>query len=394
MSIANPVTHPSAAPQAGSEATGALRDANPNTSADQSKAFVKQLHARTRSNVPSLLFNIVAVVGCFFMLATGWPTTNPLFVAAIVLTLVYFEHCWTIIFHEDAHLMLYKARWHNYFNGIIVGTLLMLPFTIFRQVHIRHHAKMNTPDDWELWPYVDPQASVGFRRRFLWVDILLGMWMGPWIYGRYFWHEDSPMTDPKMRRQVWIEYGIIVAFWGSLIGAVAYFNVWGAFVMAYLVPGFITGIVQTMRKLIEHLGLPADSAVAGSRTIISKGPMARFVDWTSFHIAQHGLHHLFPQMPHENLKAAAEALPAERRGRIFTSHWEALRDAWPHFAAPGIGVNAPRPVGVTNSGSATLADVPGVDVGGVDAGGVDAGMVDAGAAPVPTTTKPSSAASS
>lgn len=304
-------------------------------------ALVKQLHQRTGNNVLAMLFNLAAVGAGFATLATGWPTSHPAYIVAVMLALVYFEHCWTIIFHEDAHLMLYKAKWHNYFNGVIVGTILMVPFTIFRQVHIRHHAKMNTPADWELWPYVDPAASPRFRRWFLVLDLLLGIWMGPYVYGRIFWVQDSPLKDPTIRRQIWLEYAIIVVFWAALLGTVAYYGVWLPFVLAYLVPAWITGVVQTGRKLIEHLGLPADDPLVGARTIVGRGPVARFVDWTSYHIAQHGLHHLYPQMPHENLLQALEEVPTAQRGRTFSSYWAALMDTLPHFSNPGIGVNAP-----------------------------------------------------
>ncbi len=300
----------------------------------------KALHQEHGNNVPALLFNVAAVLAAFFVLATGWPTAHPLFVVAVILWLVYFEHCWTIIFHEDAHGMLYRAKWHNVFNGMIVGTLLMLPFTIFQEVHKRHHAKMNTPQDWELWPYVDPNTTVTFRRWFLVVDLLFGIWAGPWVYARIFFHPDSPLKDRGLRMRIWLEYAIIVAFWSTVVGLVWWYDVWGAFVMAYLIPAWITGVVQTVRKLLEHLGLPADSRMGGARTIVGRGPLARFVDWTSFHIAQHGLHHKYPQMPHGNLTRALDTLPeAERRG-LFSSHWAALRDMLPHLRHPGIGVNA------------------------------------------------------
>ena len=302
-------------------------------------ADIKALRLRKGSNIPALLFNIMAVLGLVAMLATGWPSGHPAFIAALILALVYFEHCWTIIFHEDAHLMLYRARWHNYFNGVLVGTLLLTPFTIYRQSHIRHHSKMNSPEDWELWPYVDPQTTPRFRRLFVVFDILLGLVVGPWTYARIFFHKDSPLTEPRIRRQIRLEYAIMIVFWAALLTLVAWGGFWRAFLLAYLLPAWITGMVQTMRKLVEHLGLPGDDAMGGARTIIGTGPIARFIDWTSLHISQHGLHHLFPQVPHENLEAAFQTLPPEKQ-KTFPSYWSALLDTLPHLARPGIGVNA------------------------------------------------------
>ena len=42
-------------------------------------------------------------------------------------------------------------------TGRLLGTMMFTPYTAYREVHIRHHAYLNTPRDWELWPYSDPQ---------------------------------------------------------------------------------------------------------------------------------------------------------------------------------------------------------------------------------------------
>lgn len=307
--------------------------------------ITKDLQRERHSNVPAMLFNLAAFFALFASLASGWPTAHPLWIVAAVLTLAYIEHCWTIIFHEDAHNMLYAARWHNVLNGTILGTLLMVPFSVYRDVHNRHHAGMNTPGDWELWPYADPRVSVGFRRWFVWFDLLLGLPAAVWIYNRIFFVRNSPLRDPKLRRRIWAEYALIVVFWTGVIAAVAYFQQWYAFVLAYVIPAYVTGVFQTGRKLVEHLGMPADRGLGGARTIMGRGPIARFVDWTSFHISQHGLHHLYPQMPHQNLSRALEELPAGERRGVFGSHWAAIRDTLPHLWSPGIGVNAPVEAG-------------------------------------------------
>lgn len=307
---------------------------------------VRQLHQQSRSNVPPMLFNLAAVAALIFSLASGWPTASPVWIAALTLVLAYFQHCWTTIFHEDAHYTMYpdpNARWHNVLNGTIVGTLLLLPFSIYRQAHIRHHSKMNTPEDWELWPYNDPRRSLTYRRLFAIADVFIGAWLAPAIYARIFFSKNSPITDRAVRSQVWIEYGIIVLFWGALLGMVAYYGWWWQFTLAYVIPAWVTGIIQTVRKFVDHLGLPAGHAMAGARTVLSESAPGKAIDWTSFHIAAHGLHHRYPQMPHENLEKAFEIATAEAAGLdqpIFRTHWDAFTDMLPHLAYPGIGVNA------------------------------------------------------
>ncbi len=304
---------------------------------------VKQLHQPAGSNVPLMMFNLACVAVGVYALAAGWPTTHPAWIAAATLWLAYFQYCWTTIFHEDVHYTLYRARWHNIFNGTIVGTLLLVPFSVYRQVHVRHHAKMNSPDDWELWPYTDPSRSLRFRRVFLWFDLLLGTWVAPWIYGRMFWVRSSPLKDPKLRQRIALEYLLIAAFWGTLLALVAHYGWWRPFLLAYVVPAWLAGMLQTLRKFVDHLGLPAGEAMAGCRTVLSRSWIGKLIDLTSFNINAHGLHHKFPQMPHANLARARDLVTSAAGAPIFRSHLAAVRDTLPHFAFPGIGLNARPP---------------------------------------------------
>lgn len=300
---------------------------------------IKQLHVPTRSNVPALLWNLFAFAAAVGSLMTGWPTHHPLWVAAIILALAYVQHCWTIIFHEDAHYLLYEARWHNRFNGHIVGTLLLIPFDIFRNVHMRHHAHMNTHEDWELWPYTDPKTSIGFRRVFVFLDVFFGAWVDPYIYNRIFFVKDSPIRDPKLRRKIKIQFLVMGLFWASVLAVVAYNGLWTKLLIVYVIPVWLTGMLQATRKLIEHLGLPAGDAMAGARTVLAKDWMGRIAGWTSFHIEAHGLHHAYPQMPHNHLEKALELTEHASPDRIFPSYWRAFLDMLPHLKNPGVGPN-------------------------------------------------------
>lgn len=302
---------------------------------------IKALHRATGSNLPAMLLNLAGVGVAVASIATGWPTDHWAWYVLVVAWLAYFQHAWMTIFHEDAHYALYRGKSHNVRNGTIVGTLLMVPFSVYRQVHIRHHSRMSLPEDWELWPYCDPSKSLRFRRIFLFFDIFFGLLLGPYIYGRIYFVKDSPIRDPKLRRRIALEYLLIVAFWGSILALVAYLGAWWFFARIYLIPAYVTGIVQTIRKLTEHLGLPAGDAMHGARTVVTRGPVGRAFSYTSFHIASHGLHHLFPQMPHDNLEKAFELKREENRDApVFPSHFRAMLDMTRHLAHPGIGVNA------------------------------------------------------
>lgn len=313
---------------------------------------IKELHQNPRSNVVPMLLNLAGVAIALVALAAGWPADNWLSITFWVIWLAYFQHTWMTIFHEDVHYALYRARWHNILNGTIVGTLLTVPFGVYRHVHIRHHNRMNHPEDWELWPYVDPTKSLAFRRVFMVFDILFGLWVGPFIYSRIFFSKKTPLTDPKIRRSIWIEYALILVFWGTIWGLVINTGAWWLFAKMYLIPAWVSGVVQTFRKFTEHLGLPLGSPMEGARTIIPTDPLGKAVSYTSFHITAHGVHHQFPQMPHENLE---KALVTERENHpeapVFTSHTRAIFDMFHHLWYPGIGVNARPKAAAVASGN-------------------------------------------
>ena len=84
--------------------------------------------------------------------------------AALVAFTAAMMFCWTSALHEAAHQTLFRSRALSIWTGRLLGTLMFTPYTAYREVHIRHHAYLNSPRDWELWPYDDPRASLAFRR--------------------------------------------------------------------------------------------------------------------------------------------------------------------------------------------------------------------------------------
>lgn len=304
-------------------------------------AQTKALHEPTQSNLLPLFINLAAFLGGIASLATGWPSDHWAWVVFAIIWLSYFQHTWMTIFHEDVHYSLYRRRWHNVRSGIIVGTILMVPFSVYRQMHLGHHKRMNQPDDAELWPYCDPTKSLTFRRVFVFFDLLLGYLTGVFIYNRVFFLKDSPIKDPALRRRIWLEYLLIVVFWGTIWTWVAVTDSWWLFAKVYLIPAFVTGFFQAVRKLTEHLGLPLGHPMKGARTVIAKGELGKAVAYTSFDISKHGLHHQFPAMPHYNLKTAF-SLDEDKLADapIFSSHFAAILDMFRCLTNPGIGVNA------------------------------------------------------
>jgi len=116
--------------------------------------------------LPRLLCLPAAVFG-IRSLRLGWPGEEWLIVALLTAWTGYALFCWTSCFHECAHQTLSGRAWFDVWLGRLLGTVMLTPYTVYRESHIRHHANLNKPHDWELWPYADPACPIWFRRTFV-----------------------------------------------------------------------------------------------------------------------------------------------------------------------------------------------------------------------------------
>jgi fatty acid desaturase len=297
-----------------------------------------------------------AVVGLYF-LARPWPADT--WAVRVLWTCItaYSMFCWTNCFHETAHLTLTKWRSLDISIGRFLGTLMFVPYTVYREAHVRHHAYLNRPQDWELWPYASPTCSRAFRRVFVFFDVWLGFIVAPFILGRIFFNADSPLTRPAVRRAIWLEYLGALLFWGLVFSRLAYTSTWLAFVTVWLVPHMIAGVMQTMRKLTEHLGMASFDPILGTRTVLGKSWITRLSSYFNFDIFIHGAHHRHPRLLHNHLKDKMNEYllkNPETKYPIYSSYLEATRAMLPYlFKNPAIGVN----LGAAPPGHVRVADV-------------------------------------
>jgi fatty acid desaturase len=290
-----------------------------------------------------------AAIGLYF-LARPWPADTWAVRIAWTSLTSYFLFCWTSCFHETAHQTLTRWRSLDIALGRILGTLMYTPYTVYRQAHVSHHAYVNRPYDWELWPYSDPSSSQTFRRVFVVFDIVFGFIASPFIYSRIFFHPDSPMKSRAIRRTVWLEYAAILLFWGLVFAKLAYTDTWMRYVKVWLVPHMIAGVMQTMRKLTEDLGMASYDPMLGTRTVIGKNWITRFGSFVNFDIFIHGPHHRHPRLAQNHLQEKMNEYllnNPDTKYPVYASYFEATAAMLPFlWRNPGIGMNvgaaAPR----------------------------------------------------
>ncbi|MBI1311523.1 fatty acid desaturase [bacterium] len=277
-------------------------------------------------------------------LGQQWPEPTLAWQGFWTLFTAYCMFCWTSCFHETVHQTLTPNRKTSILLGRLLGTAIFVPYSVYRESHIRHHAYLNKPTDWELWPYSDPKAGLWFRRVFVWFDFFLGVFAAIVTYGRIFWHQDSPITDRKLRRTIYGEYAFAVAFWGALFAIFTLTDSWHGYLRAWLIPSCIAGIFQSIRKFTEHLGMASYDPMVGTRTVVGRNWFTRMCTYLNFDIFVHGPHHRHPLVPHRTLKQKmkeyVEKQP-ELQYPMFRTYTGAVLDTIPFmFRNPGVGMNA------------------------------------------------------
>ncbi|EDL56403.1 fatty acid desaturase family protein [Gimesia maris] len=305
---------------------------------------LKDLEEKT--TIPRFLFLPLGLIG-LWCLAVYWPSQAIGWQIFWTLFTSYCLFCWTSCFHECSHHTLSGSKNASIWLGRVLGTAMFVPYTVYRESHIRHHAYLNKPSDWELWPYSDPNTSLRFRRIFIWFDLGMGLFMAPYIYGRIFWHKDSPLTDPKVRQTIRYEYAVMVLFWGSVLGLCAYYGVLWDLARVWFLPHYLAGIYQNTRKFTEHLGMSSYDPMLGTRTVVGSNLITKLCTYFNFDIFVHGPHHRHPRIAHNLLLQKMDDYQEKNpdvKYPVFTTYWGAIIDMAPAFLfKPGVGMNAGAP---------------------------------------------------
>ena len=102
----------------------------------------------------------------------------------LVLVLSHLMHGILIGLHEAAHGLLRKNRRFNEFDGIVMATLSLMSFSLYRVVHQTHHAYLATERDYEFWPLSHTTTPRSTRCLAAFIELNFGLVYTPFLY----WH--------------------------------------------------------------------------------------------------------------------------------------------------------------------------------------------------------------
>lgn len=274
------------------------------------------------------------MVGAVWTWTVGWwPAT-----VATWLGIAWLDHAALTRLHESAHGTLVRARWLNEALGITIGTLALTPLSVYRYVHHQHHAYLGGIRDPEFWPYNDVRCSRALRLAYAWSELTIGWILTPSLYSLRT-ARSWPRIAPHQRRRLAMEWCLLAAAWGGVLGVVHTQGWWAEFIVAHLAPAWIAGTLQTVRKFVEHIGMFGQGIMGVTRTVADRRRwVAAAASRSQLHVEHHGTHHRWARIPFYKLPEATEIVyEGTGTGRLFATYGAAVRDMLPHLLNPRVG---------------------------------------------------------
>jgi len=257
----------------------------------------------------------------------------------LVLVVSHLMHGVLIGLHEAAHGLLRKNRGFNEFDGVVIGTLSFMSFSLYRVVHQTHHAYLTTERDYEFWPLSQPSVPRWTRRLAAFFELNFGLFYSPFVFLRAFLCSPSPVRSKRVRQRIWAELALSIVTWILIVSAIAAFDLWKYFIWLYLAPALLAANLQSWRKYIEHVGMTGDTVNSSTRSIVAKSWLGRLVAFTLLHEPFHGVHHQRAGLPHSVLPQHVEKLQPKKPGERtpYPSYRYALVELIRCLADPRVG---------------------------------------------------------
>jgi fatty acid desaturase len=260
-------------------------------------------------------------------------------VVPLVFVTSHLMHGMLIGFHEATHGLLRDSRTLNEIDGLIIGTLSLMSFSLYRAAHQLHHAYLASERDEELWPFNITTMPRWWRVMAAILELTMGIFFTPFLFVRTFLRAGSPIRNQKLRRRIWVEFAGTAVFWIVGLSLIGYFHLWTYFLWLHVVPAWLAANMQSVRKYIEHVGLLGSTVNSSTRSVVTGGWMSTFINFTLLHEPYHGVHHWRSGLAHPELPRHAAALeptvPEERPP--FHSFGAAVYDLIINLANPRVG---------------------------------------------------------
>lgn len=303
--------------------------------AAKSRADIARLHQfehwPARWMWPMLLAIVALAAAAAEAYEQCWPLLVILLPAQSALIFVF-----VLSFHDASHGRLHPVYRVNEALGHAIGTAMFIPLNVYRYAHARHHAQLARPGDPELWPFNSPNVPRPLRVLAALMEIVFGFIYTPLLFVRAVL---VGTLTPRERQLIVRGYLASICFWTIGLAVVGVFNLWPRFLVLIVVPMAISGMMQTLNKFEQHLGLHGETVLGLTRTVVDRHRFAELISAAMLYNDYHGTHHRYAKIPYYHLpQATSYALAGAREFcPVFPSLASASLDMLHCLADPKVG---------------------------------------------------------
>jgi len=245
---------------------------------------------------PMILASLALSAAAVFADQNCWPLLLIIWPALATVDFIL-----VLAFHDASHGRMHPVHWMNEAYGHLMGTIMLVPLNVYRYAHARHHAQLGRQGDPELWPFNSPTVSRPLRVLAAVVEIVFGAVYTPLLFLRSILVGE---LTPRERRLVIRGYLACICFWTATIMIVSYLGTWKLLVASLIIPMFLAGMMQTLNKFEQHLGLHGQTILGLTRTVVDKDKFGEMISAAMLYNDYHGTHHRYAKIPYYYLPCA------------------------------------------------------------------------------------------
>lgn len=302
------------------------------------RELVKAMHTLDQSPLRSFAVYLSAMVAAGVGSLVAWNAGYPIVTFAFWGVAGFLGHAIPLASHDASHGTLHPSKRTNELLGIIIGTLIMVPRSVYRYAHAQHHTHIATENDPELWPFTVTTTPRWLRMLAVAAEVAFGFIYTPLLFARSVLVADNISADQwKLVKR---EYLLIAVTWGPVLGTVAITGQWMSFLIGFVGPWVVTGWFQSLNKYVEHMGMMGVGVLGNTRSVMPESQIGESLAETWQNVAYHGTHHLYAKIPYYKLPDASQQVIANEPppGTLYTSYVGALFAMLRTLGNPRVGI--------------------------------------------------------
>jgi fatty acid desaturase len=199
-----------------------------------------------------------------------------------------------LLMHEGMHGTLFRSPSWNRWVSVVLGFTVLMSFTSYQVMHLRHHAFLGDPRD------PDDYSNYTGRPLRLWLMHFLRLTVGAFLYLLFIPVLSWRIGTSEQRRRIVGEYGLL----GLTAAGVAWLVPGDVVLWAWGVPVVLVGYMTNIRGFTQHGIAEASDPFTASRTMKPHPLVALCLLNENYHLE----HHLFPEVPSYRLRRLHELI--------------------------------------------------------------------------------------